>query len=72
MSVLRDLANQTEYGGQMELAKSAEIVRNATLAENLESRKKSLEIQLAKVNKAIEVVKANPNIESFIDILSQV
>lgn len=77
MSVLRDLANQNEYGGAQEktlapIGTSA-IARASTLSENLEAKKIGLEQQLARVNAALDALKANPNFEEImLNLLSQV
>ena len=61
-----------------EIGKSAEVMpmglgrlskRNHT--EQLEEKKKILEYELARVNKALEALKAHPEIESVMNLVSE-
>lgn len=74
MSILRELANQTDYGVEKSamVAGMAATPRPSTLSENLEARKASLEQQLTRVNAALDALKANPNFEEMLNLLSQV
>lgn len=48
------------------------IGRNQTLTEQLEGRKADLESRLDEINKALEGLKKNPDLEGLLNLISRV
>jgi len=76
MSVIRDIANQAEYGEaqstKLAMTPGTGLSRPSTLTENLEYKKADLEAKLETVNKAIAALKENPKFEEMINLLARV
>lgn len=46
--------------------------RNLTLTEQLESKKKDLEVRLKEVNDALDSLKKNPELENMLNLIARV
>jgi len=55
--------------GQEELVAKAESPRHLTISEQLEAKRRTLEAELAKVVKAELLLKKNPEIAEFLDVV---